>query len=94
MPPQLYGVFLYFTELAQHNCYHDYATGWMIHGLNPGRQTSRLALGTKQPPNQWGSFPAEKWSRHEDDHLPPNSTTVKNEQSYTSAPPVCVQNVD
>jgi hypothetical protein len=41
-----------------------------------------------------GLFSGVKWLGTEADHLHPSDTKVKNEWSYTSAPPLCVHGVD
>jgi len=38
-----------------------------------------------------GSFPKVEWWKCKVDHLPPTGTEVKNEWSYTSIPPICLQ---
>ena len=39
-------------------------------------------------------FPGVKLPGCEDDHLPPSGADVKNEWSFTSAPPICLHGVD
>jgi len=41
-----------------------------------------------------GSFEGVKWTGHKDNHLPPSSSEVKNEKSYTSLPPICLCGTD
>jgi hypothetical protein len=57
---------------------------------------SRLALGPTQLPIQWvkGYFLGVKQPGCEVDHLSPYRTEVKNEWSYTAAPPICLHGVD
>jgi hypothetical protein len=59
-------------------------------------QQSLPALG---PPSllfsgYWGSFPGVKQLGNEVDHWPPSRAEIKNEHSYTSAPPICLLGVD
>jgi hypothetical protein len=54
-----------------------------------GAHPASYATGTKN------FFPLEaQWCRHEDYHTPPSSVMVKNEWSYTSAPPIHIHAVD
>lgn len=39
-------------------------------------------------------LPAVKQSGREVDHWPPSSAKIKNEQRYTSAPPVCFHGME
>jgi len=41
-----------------------------------------------------GSFPRVKRSESKADHSPPSTAVVKNEWSYTSAPPICLQSLN
>jgi hypothetical protein len=53
-------------------------------------------VGPTQSPVYWipGFLPCVKWPGREVDHAPSSSSDIKNEWSYTSAPPVCLQGVD
>jgi len=57
---------------------------------------SRLALGPSQPPIQrvMGYFLRVKQPGCEVDYSSPYRAEVKNEWSYTSAPPTCLHDVD
>ena len=78
--------------------YSHSATGWTIGGSNPGTgekhfpfsKTSRLDLGSTQPPLRRISefFPGVKRPGREVGHPPPASAKVKNKWSYTSASPI------
>jgi hypothetical protein len=56
---------------------------------------SRPVLGFTQSPIKWvpGSFPGVKRPGPEVNHTP-SSAEVKNELSYTSVPPVCIDSLD
>lgn len=55
------------------------------------------ALCPSHPPNQWLYgllYPELRRPEREFYHLPPRSAKVKNEGSYTSAPLVCLRDLD
>jgi hypothetical protein len=74
------------------------------------RANERDFCSTKRPDRFWGTFKlSARWEPglflwrggggskrrgSEADHSPPSSTEVKNECSYTSTPPICLQGVD
>ena len=60
-------------------------------------KTSKPALGPTHLPTQWvpGAIsPGVKRPGRDVNHLPPSTAEVKNEWSYTSAPPICLHGVD
>ena len=58
-------------------------------------KTSRPALRPTQSPIKWVPefFRKVKQPGRDVDHSPPPSAAIKNEWSYTSAPPICLQSV-
>jgi hypothetical protein len=86
---------------GQRNRYGDLATGWKIRNSNPGRGKRFLSSPDWiwDPPsllfNKYrDSYLRAKRPEREVDHSPPSSAEVKNEWSYTSAPPACLHSVD
>ena len=71
---------------------------WQGQEISLFSKMPRLSLGPTQPPIQQVPrifSPLEaQWLGHEDDYTPPFSVMVKNEWSYTSAPPVHIHAVD
>jgi hypothetical protein len=76
----------------------------MVRGSNSGR-VKRFSSSPKRPHWLWGPpslvfigylvyFPVVKRSGCGVDHSSPSSAEVKNEWSYTSAPPICHHSVD
>jgi hypothetical protein len=53
-----------------------------------------IFLLSKMPNGYQGSFPGIKLLGHKADHSPPSSAKVKNEQSCTSTPSICLDGVD
>ena len=78
--------------------------GWIIWGWNPGWgkeilflqniQTSYVVHLASYSMGNQGSFPAEEWLWHKDDHSPLASAEVKNERSYTSPPHTHIHDMD
>jgi hypothetical protein len=78
--------------------YSDYTASWMNRGLN--QAGTRDLFSSPEHPHHlwgphiipfigyWGSFMGVKQSGCEVHHSSPPSTEVKNEWSYTSAPPM------
>jgi hypothetical protein len=73
-------------------------------GSNLGRD-HRSVSPPKRPVRLWGpsslvfngyrgSFPGVKRPQREVDHSSPSSAVVRNEWSYTSAPPICLHGMD
>lgn len=80
---------------------------WLAMGLQSGvsTPTKRSSLLHNHPDQLWGIpkllfngyhgfFPGVKWQGHEDDCSAPSSAQLKNEWSYTSAPPVSLHGVN
>ena len=87
---------------GQCSWYSDQVTAWRIQGWNPGTgnrfftspQTRSEAHATSYSMRVSGSFRGENWVGHEVDHSPTPHAEVKNGWTYTSAPPVCLHDMD
>ena len=91
------------TENTQRR-YEVYATGWTVRGSNPHRNIRFFCFPT-QPYRLWdpsiflynayrSSFQGLKRPGREANHQSSSSAEVKNEWSYTSAPPLLLNVVD
>ena len=78
--------------------------GWKIYGLNHYRD-NKFFYSPKCPEQLWGPpslvfngyrgyFLGIKQLGCAADHSPPTSDEAKNEWSYTTAPPICLHNMD
>jgi len=71
---------------------------WQGQEISLFSKMCRLPLVPTQPPMQWVptifSLLEAQWLGHKDYHTPPSSVMVKNEWSYTSAPPAHIHAVD
>jgi len=78
--------------------YSDYALELDCSGFESWQKASDLSPSPRRPYRLWGptslvfkgrrnSFPGVKWPGRELKHSPPCRAVVKNEWSYTSAPP-------